>query len=70
MKALMKELQIEELENYEGGTEAVHGDGASGGSGISAAQCAYFWSLCVSTASDRWGCGSTQANCEYFKKYC
>lgn len=76
MKELMKELKIEELEKYEGGKDSVNymhehdGGGAGGGSGIGAGQCAYFWTLCVSTASDRWGCGSTQANCEYFKKYC
>ncbi|MGE7868004.1 sublancin family glycopeptide [Bacillus paramycoides] len=76
MKELMKELKIEELEKYEGGSDSVNymnqhdGGGAGGGSGIGVGQCAYFWTLCASTASERWGCGSTQANCEYFKKYC
>ncbi|MGE7868005.1 sublancin family glycopeptide [Bacillus paramycoides] len=76
MKELMKELTFAELENYAGGVDGTNysnaNDDKTGGGkgGIGVGQCAYFWTLCASTASERWGCGSTQANCEYFKKYC
>ncbi|WP_347386306.1 sublancin family glycopeptide [Paenibacillus polymyxa] len=73
MKELMRELDLNELDLFEGGdNQAGAGVGGNSGSGngIGAAQCAYFWTLCASTASERWGCGSTAANCEYFRKYC
>ncbi|MHA7138153.1 sublancin family glycopeptide [Rossellomorea arthrocnemi] len=77
MKELMKDLCLEELETIEGGagysTNAVAGPptgGGSGDGGIGAAQCAYFWSLCFSGASDTYGCGSTYQNCKYYEEYC
>ncbi|MFB6587361.1 sublancin family glycopeptide [Bacillus thuringiensis] len=80
MKELIKELNLEELETFEGGHDGVNymnqhdGGGAGGGSGIGTAQCAYFKALCYSGGSE-WlggygGCGSTQNNCELARKYC
>jgi len=77
MKELMRELDLNELDLFEGGdNQAGAGVGGNSGSGngIGAAQCAYFWTLCVTAASENLGshggCGSTAANCEYYRKYC
>ncbi|HDK7180862.1 hypothetical protein EXM36_18720 [Clostridium botulinum] len=63
MKELLEEVNFEELELEE--TEEI-----TGGGGISSAQCSYWWALCFTGASDTYGCGSTAANCEYYKRYC
>jgi sublancin family glycopeptide len=81
MKDLIKELNLEELETFEGGYDGVNysnanDDKTGGGSGgIGTAQCAYFKALCYySGGAETWGswggCGSTQNNCELARKYC
>ncbi|MEO2211270.1 sublancin family glycopeptide [Paenibacillus amylolyticus] len=80
MKELMRELNMEELDLFEGGNGAAvggvvgNGSGNGNGNGIGAAQCAYFWTLCVTAASENLGshggCGSTAANCKYYHDFC
>ncbi|WP_159314820.1 sublancin family glycopeptide [Mammaliicoccus sciuri] len=78
MNELMRELSAEEMEKFIGGgdtmTRSVQGppSGGPGGKkgGFNAAQCAYWFGLCATAASDQWGCGSTYENCNYYRKYC
>lgn len=64
MEDLMRELDVNELEKFAGGKKSKASKAKD------AAYCTYWWGLCATAASDTYGCGSTQANCEYFKKYC
>jgi sublancin family glycopeptide len=76
MKELMRELDFNELDLYEGGdNQAGAGVGGNSGSGngIGAAQCAYWKLLCFTAAGDlgsHGSCGSTAQNCKYYRDFC
>lgn len=57
----MNDLNFEELESLNGGKK----------SGIGKSQCSYFWFLCNTNGNTAFGgCGSSQANCDYYNRYC